>query len=342
MRHTTSVHRVGRHHSTPLVLLAPPPASTRKGNRQPISWRALVAVAFVGGVVGLAVTARDATVRTAQPVAPAAVATTETPVVPDGILRLPGRLRSESTARIGILEGGQVAAVGVAVGDRVAKGQVLAKLDDVEQRAAVAGVDAQLASAELLGLRAQRELMTQLQSDQDHGQLPELPDELLEGAAGDAQLEVLHAAAQVSKQQAALALSRKRLARRVLRAPIDGVVLARNVDPGETILASPPGPPLFVIGSDPGRLRLEVEIDERYVYAITPGPASFVVPAHGGYAFSGTIRAVTPTLDATRSPARYIVTLDVPNDDGALAADMSATVDLPATIRPSATPSEKN
>jgi HlyD family secretion protein len=83
-----------------------------------------------------------------------------------------------------------------------------------------------------------------------------------------------------------------------------------------------------VIGSDPRRLRLEVEVDERYLSAVLPGPVSFVVPAYGSYAFSGTIRQLDLSRFAVRSPASYVVAIDVANADGALQPGMSAVVEL--------------
>ena len=201
------------------------------------------------------------------------------------------------------------------------KGQILALLDDAEQKAGVVAAGAQVTTAELGGLRAERELGQILESLRRQGLLPETlsPDELLEGAAGDAQLDLLHTTAQAAKQHAALQLARTLLARRTIRAPASGVVLSRSIEPGESIPASPPGPPLFAIGSDPGTLRLQVEIDERYVGGVRPGAATFTTPDHGGYSFSASIDKVVPLEGAVRSPAPYAVLLTVPNADGALA-----------------------
>ena len=206
-----------------------------------------------------------------------------------GLLRAPGRLTVKSTVRIGSSHPGQVVAVDAVVGARVTKGQVIARLDDAEQRAAAVGAHAQLASAELLGLRAEKVFLDVLRANSDEGlpREPPDPEEMLEGKAGDAQLELLHTETEIARRKAALSLARKLLARRVIRAPMDGIVLERNIEPGESIPASPPGPPLFVIGADPSTLRLEVEIDERYVGGILPGSVTFTSPAHGAYAFSG-------------------------------------------------------
>ncbi len=284
-------------------------------------------VVIVG--VGAAIVARDATLRVPAPRACETAVVTSGHVA--GLLRAPGRLTVKNTVRIGSSHPGQVVSVDAVVGARVTKGQVIARLDDAEQRAAAVGAHAQLASAELLGLRAEKAFLDVLRANSDEGSPREPPDpeELLEGKAGDAQLELLHTETEIARRAAAQSLARKLLARRVIRAPMDGIVLERNIEPGESIPASPPGPPLLVIGADPATLRLEVEIDERHVGGILPGSVTFTSPAHGAYAFSGTIREVIPAPTAVRSPAPYLVAIDVANPDGALRPGMSALVDLP-------------
>ena len=84
-----------------------------------------------------------------------------------------------------------------------------------------------------------------------------------------------------------------------------------------------------MIGADPASLRLEIEIDERYVGGVLPGAVKFTSPAYGAYEFSGTIREVSPGPAAVRSPRPYLVAIEVANRDGALRPGMSAQVDLP-------------
>jgi len=283
---------------------------------------------LAAAVIGAAIAARDATTK-----APAA-RSCETAIVSYGpivgTLRLPGRLGVERTVRIGSAQPGLVAVVAAMAGARVAKGQVLARLDDAEQRAALAEADARLSSAEVVSVRAERHLLAEIDARRQQGREPDI-DELLDGKAGDAQLDYLYDAAEIARHEASVSLARRQLARRVIRSPIAGIVLARNIEPGESIPASPPGPPLFVLGSDPTYLRLEVDLDERYLNAVVPGPTTFEVPAGGTHAFPGTVREVVPLPNAVRSPAPYVVVLDVPNPQGALQPGMSATVDLPVS-----------
>ena len=91
-----------------------------------------------------------------------------------------------------------------------------------------------------------------------------------------------------------------------------------------------------MIGADPATLRLEVEIDERYVGGVLPGAVTFTSPAYGAYTFSGTIREVIPAPTAVRSPRPYLVAIDVANPDGALRPGMTAVVDLPVVTGPDA------
>jgi len=304
---SSTLHSPRRSSPQPKLVAVPPSGQWRKRRlRDRVSPWAAISLSLVAAVVGAAIGLRDASVKQAAPLACETAIVSQGPIA--GTLRLPGHLAVEKTVRIGSSEPGLVVAVNAAPGTLVAKGQVLARLDDARQRAAVAGADAQLSSAEVLALRAERELRAEMDRLQAQGLLPALPpsEELLEGKAGDAQLEVLHDAAQIDRREQELALAERLLSRRVVRAPIGGIVLARNIEPGESIPASPPGPPLFVIGSDPRRLRLEVEVDERYLSAVLPGPVSFVVPAYGSYAFSGTIRQ----LDLSRVAARCHGQLD--------------------------------
>ena len=92
--------------------------------------------------------------------------------------------------------------------------------------------------------------------------------------------------------------------------------------------ASPPGPPLFVIASDPGVLRITAEIDAAYVSRVQPGAASFRVPVAGDRWFPATVIGVSPADVSAQSPMTYAVTLDARNDDGRLLPGMSAFVSL--------------
>jgi len=288
-------------------------------------------------IAGLAaVVAVGVALRRAPVVTPEAPRACQTAIVTrgalDGILRLPGVLRPTKTARVGAERPGQVVEVNVVPGERVVAGQVLARLDTAEQRAGVESAVAQAAEAAAIELGAQRSLGDLLDVYRAEGAFPErwAPDLLMDGEAGDAQLALVQASARAERRAADLRLARSILAKRTIRSPMAGVVLGRAIDPGETIAASPPSPPLFVIGSDPGELRLEVQVDERYVRSIRPDDARFTTPALGRDEVTASVREILPLADAVQSPASYTVVLSVPNPEGRLHVGMSAVVELPA------------
>ena len=248
-----------------------------------------------------------------------------------GVLRTTAPLAFRELTRVGAVSPGQVLSVNVNVGDRVKRGQRLAQLDDVEQRMALVGAAGQVASAELADARAERELSGILQSRYGLSELPEdrSPDEILEGRAGDAQIALFDTGAQLETHRALLALAKRQLERRLVRAPVDGKIVARSVAAGESIGASPPGPPLFIIGADPAVLRITAEIDAAYVSRVRPGPASFRVPAAGDRWFPAAVIGVAPTNASPQSPSVYAVSLEARNDEGRLVPGMPAFVSLP-------------
>jgi HlyD family secretion protein len=251
-----------------------------------------------------------------------------------------GRIDFESTLRVGSELPGQVVTASAGVGDRVKRGQVLARLDNLEQRAAYDAAEAQLALAEVGVTRAEAQLMENLHSSRDWRNDTAL-DVLLDGPAGKAQLELLAAGARFRKQEASLGLARGLMARRAIRAPVAGVVLARSFERGETITASPPGPPLFVIDARPGRVLLRAEIADNYVVRVQAGPARVTVPALPGQSFVGEVVGVAasdPASGLLRTDARatYEVRLAIDNSDGTLRPGLSATVELPMSSPKSA------
>ena len=164
-----------------------------------------------------------------------------------GVLRAPGSLTPKTLVRIGSVLPGQVIAVNVDVGSRVARGQILARLDNLEQRLALVGAVGQLNSAEIEVTRAQRDLAQMIKTEAGSGRdIDNALDEdlLLEGPIGDAQLALVAAVAKVAKQEALFTLTRRLNERRVIRTPMAGVVLSRSISAGETVPGSPPGPPL--------------------------------------------------------------------------------------------------
>lgn len=249
----------------------------------------------------------------------------------EGTLVVPARLEAEHTVRVGAVAAGQVVSVEVAVGDRVVGGQILARLDDLEQRRKVDIEEAQLGVAELRGVQAEKRLTEMVRSLEGDGIAADDIDleTLMSGALGDAQLALLATASQINAQKSALLLAKELAGRRAVRAPVAGVVLETAVSRGETVAASPPGPPLFVIAPDLSTLVLRAEVDDRHAAAVRPGPAGFGLRGALDRPFRGIVRRSASADPFAAAPARHEVVLDVANPSGVLKPGVRTMLALP-------------
>lgn len=147
-----------------------------------------------------------------------------------------------------------------------------------------------------------------------------------------------HAAAVADKQsaearldvaQAELALAELRLTKATIRSPIDGVVLYRNVDVGQTVAASLEAPTLFVIAGDLDRMELRVDVDEADVGKVAPGQkASFTVEAFPDKRFPAEIKSIRYASEVNSDVVTYKAVLLVDNSEHLLRQGMTATADI--------------
>ncbi len=263
-----------------------------------------------------------------------------------------GKLAPTNQVDVGSEVSGLVARVLVDVNDRVAKGQVIAVIDESRFRDSVNQSVAQLNANIASVAQAQA---TQAQSNAQLGRLEEVsrlsngrvPSKTeMEQAIADrnrAVASVRAAQAQVASARAQLSSNEYNLVRSVIRSPVNGVVLARQVEPGQTVAASFNTPTLFVIAEDLTRMKLEVAIDEADVAEVRGGQsATFTVDAFPGQTFPATITrvdlgsnlsaqsATTPTT-TTNQVVSYSATLSVANPDIRLRPGMTATADITTT-----------
>ncbi len=250
-----------------------------------------------------------------------------------------GTLQPTRSINIGSELSGTVLKVNVDVNDRVRKGQVLvvldtAKLRDQVQRsqAAVASAQARLAqtTATLQEARASLARLDEV-ARLSGGQVPSKA-ELDSGRATLARAVADEASARAGIQdaQAALSTDQTNLSKASIVAPADGVVLTRNVDPGNAVAASLQAVTLFTLAEDLTRLRLWVYVDEADVGSVQVGqPASFTVSAYPGRRFPARLTRVGFGSTITDNVVTYLTHLDVDNPDLSLRPGMTAT----ATIR---------
>ncbi|MBX9732068.1 MAG: efflux RND transporter periplasmic adaptor subunit, partial [Sphingomonas sp.] len=228
--------------------------------------------------------------------APAAKPSYATEIAQKGVLVVSvaatGKLAPTNQVDVGSEVSGLVSKVLVDVNDRVTKGQPIAIIDPQRFQDAVNQSSAQLNSSIASVAQAQATLaqssaqLARLQevSRLSQGRVPAKTE--MEQAVADrdrAVANVRAAQANVGAARATLSSNQYNLVRAVIRSPVNGVILARQVEPGQTVAASFNTPTLFVIAEDLTRMKLEVAIDEADVGEVMAGQqADFTVDAFPG------------------------------------------------------------
>lgn len=145
--------------------------------------------------------------------------------------------------------------------------------------------------------------------------------------AAEAQVNV--AGAQVKQAEAALNAAELDLKYTVIRSPVNGIVVARNVEVGQTIAASFATPNLFLIALDLTKMQVDTNVSESDIGGITEGKeATFTVDAYPGHQFSGTIRQVRLAPINVQNVVTYNVVVNVDNQDLRLKPGMTANVSI--------------
>lgn len=148
--------------------------------------------------------------------------------------------------------------------------------------------------------------------------------------------ELRNAQAVVKQREAQLASARVDLGRTEIRAPVDGVVIKRSVDVGQTVAASLQAPELFLIAKDLRDMQVETSIDEADVGRVRPGQrATFTVDAYPGRQFNGEIKQVRKAATNTQNVITYTALVSAANPDGALMPGMTANVRIVTDTRES-------
>jgi len=261
-----------------------------------------------------------------------------------------GNLRPTNQVDVGSEVSGRIDRVLVDVNDRVARGQVMAQIntdiidDQIKQgQANLDAARAQVAQARAtLGVDTAQ--LTRLQEVHrlSGGKVPSQTE--LEAA----QANVLRDRAAVNSANANVVAARAQLSsamtnrdRALIRSPVSGVVLARQVEPGQTVAASFNTPTLFVIAEDLSAMQLRVSIDEADVGQVKQGQkATFTVDAYPGREFPALVERVALASNNTATSSQqqqgqqgaavinYEARLAVGNRDGLLRPGMTATANI--------------
>lgn len=247
-----------------------------------------------------------------------------------------GTLEAEQEVTIGSELSGIVEKVFVDVNDTIKEGQVLIELDTAKLKASVEKAKAALASAQAAQKEAQATLNEAnakykrlLNVRKLSGGKTPAQTELDEQAAvvARSQASVDTAAAQIQTAQAELETAQTDLTKAYISSPIDGVVLARSVEPGYAVAASLQAVELLTLASDLKTLDLEIDVDEADVSVVKPGQkATFTVSAYPNKNFPATLTKVAygPTESET-NVVTYTAYLKVTNNELLLRPGMTAT-----------------
>ncbi|MDN2581390.1 efflux RND transporter periplasmic adaptor subunit [Aquibium sp. ELW1220] len=230
---------------------------------------------------------------------------------------------------------GVVRSVEVVENQEIARGDVLAALDTTSRAAQVERAQASLKAAEArladarTTLAESEQTLTRSQSLFSRGMVS---DQTLEGAVATrdrARSAVAIADANVAIAAADLKIQETDLAKSTIYAPIDGIVLTRDVDPGQTVASSLSAPILFVIAEDLKTMVLEAAIDEADIGAVRKGQtARFTVDAYPDRSFDATIADISFASVTTDNVVTYDAKLSVDNQDLSLRPGMTATVTI--------------
>jgi len=254
-----------------------------------------------------------------------------------------GTIQPTRSINIGSELSGTVLKVNVDVNDKVKKGDVLLELDTAKLRDQIlrSGASLAAAKAKVAQTAATIKEATAAMSRLDAvaalsgGKVP-AKSELDSGRAvlARAIADDASARAGVNDAQAALSTDQINLSKASIAAPADGVVLTRNVDPGNAVAASLQAVTLFVVAEDLTKLRLWVYVDEADVSAVKVGQnATFTVSAYVSRNFPARITRVGFGSTITDNVVTYLTYLDVDNADLSLRPGMTATASIIATER---------
>lgn len=270
-----------------------------------------------------------------------------------------GTLGARVTVQVGSQVSGQIAELLVDFNSPVKKGQVIARLDPASFATRVAQAQADLRAAQS-AVQVARDTLTMRQAELAKARIAldesgrnlerkralvrELflsPAELdsaqaaydtareqvrlAEASVQVARAQLANAEALVAQRQALLRQAEVELAHTVIRSPVDGVVISRNVDVGQTVAASLQAPVLFTIAQDLRQMELNIAVDEADVGRVKPGQTvRFTVDAYPGERFSGQVTQIRKAPQTVNNVVTYGVIASAANPDGKLLPGMTA------------------
>jgi HlyD family secretion protein len=271
-----------------------------------------------------------------------------------------GNLEPRNQVDIGSELSGTIRTVTVDVNDQVKAGQVLTKLDTTRLEAQVLQAQSSLASAEarvlqsVAGLKESRANLARLEKVRElsNNKLPSQQDmDVAESAVAQGEGEEAAARAAVAQAKANLDAVKTDLSKTDIKSPINGIVLVRSVEPGQTVASSLQAPVLFTLAEDLKKMELHVAVDEADIGSVEVGQdASFTVDAFPNRQFHAKITRVDFASNNTQKSSSasssgqgsgssatstgvvtYETVLEVDNSELLLRPGMTATAEIVTT-----------
>jgi len=249
-----------------------------------------------------------------------------------------GTLEPTNQVTIGSEVSGTVAEVYVDLNDRVTKGQALAKLDPIklnqqaeQNRASLRAAEAQVSQSEASLKEAEANLKRAQQlHEASGGRTPSQADiDATVASLNRTQANLLSAEASVAQNQAALISAENDLRLTILTSPVNGVILTRSVEPGQTVVAQFTAPELFIIAEDLSSMLLTVAVAEADIGRVDEGQnANFTVDAWPKRTFTAKVQTVSYGSEITDNVVTYDTELEVSNEDLSLRPGMTATATI--------------
>ena len=246
-----------------------------------------------------------------------------------------GTLSALRTVDIGTEVSGTVQKLDVDFNSIVHKGEVIAELDPALFQQDLDSSEAAKDRAEI-DLEEEQATLEVDQHNLERVEALRTQDIETQQDREQAELQVKEDQAVIKQDQAAVAIananieqSKVDLAHCTVKSPIDGVVISRNVDEGQTVTARLASPTLFVLATDLARLQIVADVDESDVSRIRAGQTvGFTVDAYAGHRFEGKVTIVRLNATTTNNVVTYQVVADVPNPDLRLMPGMTATIGI--------------